>query len=196
MADQSDQQLLRRIQQGDRRAYEYLIQRYERPLFNFAARFLGDRDAAADMCQQTFIQFFTHVNELHADDALAPWLFRVIRNRCLDDLRRQRTTTFSQVTGDADAEDGPSALERIADHEPLPAELAEREDLQRILQAAIADLPVMYREVVALRYGVDLSFAEIGLVLGLPEATAKTRFHRAKPLLREYLRRQGITAPG
>lgn len=191
MAHLSDQALLVRIQQGDRQAITYLIERYQRPLYNFALRFLGDGDAAADICQHAFIQLFTHAGELHADEGLRPWLFRVARYRCLDELRRQRATAFSQLA--PAEEDGLSPLDQLADPTPLPADLAERGDLQQILTEAIAALPVKYREVVALRYTADLSFAEIGQVLGVPEATAKTHFHRAKPLLRAFLRARGIT---
>ena len=190
MADQSDQQLLVRIQRGDRRAIEYVIDRYQRALFNFAYRFLNDSDAAADIVQHAFIQLFTHVQDLHADEGLKPWLFRVARHRCLDEIRRQRTTAFSQLAPD---DEGGSPLDYYADSAPLPDDLAERDDLQQILAEAIASLPPKYREVVALRYTADLSFAEIGTVLGIPEATAKTQFHRAKPLLRAFLRAKGIT---
>jgi RNA polymerase sigma factor (sigma-70 family) len=192
MADQPDEALLVRLQRGDRRAIEYLIQRYERPLFNFALRFLGDADAAADIVQHVFIQLFTHCQELHADENLRPWLFRVARHRCLDELRRQRTTTFSQLGADA-GDDGPNPLEQLVDDTPLPDDLVEREDVQQLLAQAIESLPPKYREVVTLRYVADLSFAEIGQVLGIPEATAKTHFHRAKPLLRAFLRSRGIT---
>ncbi len=191
MADQSDQQLMVRIQQGDRRAIEYVIDRYQRALYNFAYRFLNDGDAAADIVQHTFIQLFTHIQDLRADEGLKPWLFRVARHRCLDEIRRQRTTAFSQLATDDD--EGGSPLDYYADPTPLPDDLAEREDLQQILAEAIASLPAKYREVVALRYTADLSFAEIGAVLGIPEATAKTQFHRAKPLLRAFLRARGIT---
>jgi RNA polymerase sigma-70 factor (ECF subfamily) len=191
VADQSDQQLLTRLQRGDRQAIEYLVGRYQTPLFNFALRFLNDADAAADIVQHAFIQLFTHCQDLHGDEALRPWLFRVARHRCLDEVRRQRTTAFSQLGGVNDS-DEPSPLEMIADATPLPDDLVVRDDLQQILQEAINALPVKYREVVTLRYVGDLSFVEIGQVLGLPEATAKTHFHRAKPLLRAFLRERGI----
>jgi RNA polymerase sigma factor (sigma-70 family) len=194
VADQSDGQLMQRLQQGDRHAIEYLIERYQRPLFNFALRFLGDDDAAADICQFTFIQLYTHIAELETEESVRPWLFRVARHRCLDELRRQRTTPFSRLSAEAaNSDDAPSPLEQLADTTPLPEDIAERADLQQILAGAIAALPPKYREVVTLRYAADLSFAEIGEVLGIPEATAKTHFHRAKPLLRAALRARGIT---
>jgi RNA polymerase sigma factor (sigma-70 family) len=192
VAHLSDQALLRRIQAGDREAIEYLIERYQRSLYNFALRFLGDGDAAADIVQHAFIQLFTHADELHTEEGLRPWLFRVARYRCLDELRRRRAIPFSQMNA-PDDDDGQLPLEQISDPSPLPDDLAERDDLQQILADAIASLPVKYREVVTLRYVADLSFAEIGQVLGLPEATAKTHFHRAKPLLRAFLRARGIT---
>ncbi len=192
MADQPDQQLLTSLQRGDRRAIEYLIGRYERQLYNFALRFLGDADAAADIVQHVFIQLFTHCQELRADDNLRPWLFRVARHRCLDELRRQRATTFSQLGFESDGGES-AALDQIADETPLPDDLAERADVQQLLVAAIHSLPPKYREVVTLRYVNDLTFTEIGQVLGIPEATAKTHFHRAKPLLRAFLRSKGIT---
>jgi RNA polymerase sigma factor (sigma-70 family) len=192
VAHLSDQALLRRIQAGDREAIEYLIDRYQRSLYNFALRFLGDGDAAADIVQHAFIQLFTHADELHTEEGLRPWLFRVARYRCLDELRRRRAIPFSQMNA-SDDDDSQLPLDQISDPSPLPDALAERDDLQQILADAIAALPVKYREVVTLRYVADLSFAEIGQVLGLPEATAKTHFHRAKPLLRAFLRARGIT---
>jgi RNA polymerase sigma factor (sigma-70 family) len=193
VADQPDQILLRRIQQGDRDAIEYLIERYQRPLFNFAYRFLNDSDAAADICQFVFIQLFVHSPNMHTNEGLKAWLFQVTRNRCLDELRRNHETAFSRYEQEDRNTKGISVLEQIADESPLPIELVEREDIQQILVDAITSLPERYREVVALRYSADLSFAEIGEILGVPESTAKTQFHRAKPLLRAFLHQRGVT---
>lgn len=188
MADQPDHVLLQRLQNGDRRAIEYLVHRYERVLFNFAYRYVSDRDIAADVCQFTFIQLYTHAATLLAEDSLRPWLFRVARHRSLDELRRQRATPFSQLTGPGDDGDGVSFLEQIPDSTPLPADITEQENLQEILMQAIQSLPPKFRDVVLMRYLGDLNFAEIGNALGIPEATAKTHFHRAKGLLRKALR--------
>jgi RNA polymerase sigma-70 factor (ECF subfamily) len=75
----------------------------------------------------------------------------------------------------------------MPDTDPLPEELAERRDLQQCLQKAIQTLPPKFRSVVLLRYAGQLSFSEIGQALDMPEATAKTYFQRAKPLLRAAL---------
>jgi len=95
---------------------------------------------------------------------------------------------FSQLT--VASEDLDSEVDRLADPDPLPEELAERSDLRALLEAAIASLAPNYRAVVALRYSSDLTFAEIGQALNLPENTAKTLFQRAKAQLRDHLRGQ------
>jgi RNA polymerase sigma factor (sigma-70 family) len=86
------------------------------------------------------------------------------------------------------AQDEPAPGFEPADQEPLPDELAERADLQRVLAEAIARLPPAYAEVVALRYAGERSFAEIGAILDCDEGAARVRFHRAKTLLRRHLR--------
>ncbi len=86
-------------------------------------------------------------------------------------------------------------LADMPDQSPLPEDLAEHHDLQECLQRAIQTLPPKFRSVVQLRYAGQLSFAEIGQVLRMPEATAKTYFHRAKQLLRTTLRAQLQSTP-
>jgi len=131
---------------------------------------------------------------LRTGDPLKAWLFQVARNRCLDELRRKRTIHFSELESTTD-EDELSPLAAMPDTSPLPEEVAERRDLQDCLQRAIQALPPKFRSVVLLRYAGQLSFSEIGQALNMPEATAKTYFQRAKPLLRSALSTQVQAAP-
>src|SRR5262249_47501350 len=156
-----------------------LVRRHQSPLYNFCLRMLGQPDDAADVAQETFVQLYSHLGRLDEREPLAPWLFRVARNRCIDVIRRRRTVPLVMLDDDA-AELGIDP----EDVEPLPDELVERADLQRVLADAIAQLPPTYAEVVALRYAGERSFAEIGLILDCDEGAARVRFHRAKALLR------------
>lgn len=171
---------------GDQYAFELLVQRYSKPLYNFIYRFLGDYDQASDILQQVFLQLYISLPKLRIGEPLKAWLFQVARNRCLDELRRKRAIPFSELESIND-EDDVSPVATIADSSPLPEELAEHHDLQQCLQTAIQTLPPRFRSVVALRYAGQLRFSEIGQVLNMPEATAKTYFQRAKPLLRAAL---------
>jgi len=174
---------------GDPYAFEDLVKRYSTPLFNFIYRFLGDYDQACDILQHVFIQLHTSLSTLRTDKPLKAWLFQVARNRCLDELRRKRVIHFSELES-VNEDEELSLLAAIPDNGPLPEELAEQSDLQQRLQEAIPTLPIKFRSVVLLRYAGQLSFSEIGQTLSMPEATAKTYFQRAKPLLRTALMNQ------
>lgn len=188
MVEETDMMLAQRILEGDQIAFEGFVHRYSSPLFNFICRFLGDYDQASDVLQQVFLRFYISLPNLGANEPFKPWLFQVARNCCVDELRRRRRYAihFSQMENESP--DGElSFLTDIPDPGPLPEELIERRDLQEVLQENIQTLPPKFRAVVLLRYSAQLSFAEIGKALSMPEATAKTYFHRAKVLLRKTL---------
>src|SRR5438270_5150766 len=182
----SDGVLAQQTLAGDQQAFEALVKRYSTPLFNFISRFLGDYDQACDISQQVFLQLYLSLPTLRTGDPLKAWLFQVARNRCLDELGRKHAIHFSELEL-ANDEDELCPLTAMPDTGPLPVELAEHHDLQECLQRAIETLPPKFRSVVLLRYAGQLSFSEIGQVLAMPEATAKTYFQRAKPLLRSAL---------
>src|SRR5438105_816070 len=182
----SDGVLVKQTLAGDQHAFEMLVRRYNVPLFNFICHCLGDYDQACDVLQQVFLQLYISMPTLRTGEPLKAWLFQVARNRCLDELRRKKAIHFSELEA-ANDEDDLSPLAIMPDNSPLPEELAEHHDLQECLQRAIEALPPKFRSVVLLRYAGQLSFSEIGQVLAMPEATAKTYFQRAKPLLRTAL---------
>lgn len=190
-AENSDGTLVKQTLAGDQGAFEQLVQRYHVPLFNFICHFLGDYDLACDIAQQVFLQLYISMPTLRTGEPLKAWLFQVARNRCLDELRRKKAVHFSELE-DAN-EDDLSPLEIMPDTRPLPEEIAERHDLREKLHAAIDALPPKFRSVVLLRYTGQLSFSEIGKTLHMPEATAKTYFQRARPLLRAALAEQRET---
>ena len=182
----TDGMLVQQTLAGDQQAFEMLVRRYHVPLFNFICHCLGDYDLACDVSQHVFLQLYISMPTLRTGEPLKAWLFQVARNRCLDELRRKRPTHFSELestTGDDDL----SPLDIMPDTRPLPEEIAERHDLQSALKQAIDNLPPKFRSVVLLRYAGQLTFSEIGKTLNMPEATAKTYFQRARPLLRTAL---------
>lgn len=190
----TDNVLAQQSLEGNQQAFELLVKRYSGPLFNFIFRFLGDYDAASDILQQVMVQLYISLPKLRTGEPLKAWLFQVARNRCLDELRRKHAIHFSELEKSVD-DDEQLALADMPDISPLPEEVAERHDLQQILLKAIQELPPKFRAVVLLRYASQLSYAEIGRVLNMPEATAKTYFQRVKPLLRNTLASQLQVVP-
>jgi RNA polymerase sigma factor (sigma-70 family) len=171
---------------GNERAFEGLFKRYRPALFKFIFNMLHEYDLACDVLQHVFLQLYISLPTLETEKPLKSWLFQVARNRCLDELRRKRVVRFSEL--ETSNEEGESEmLTFLPDPHPLPEEIAERHDVQDRLLCAIQCLPPRFRSVVLLRYSKQLTFPEIGKALGMPEATAKTYFSRAKPLLRASL---------
>ena len=189
----ADGTLVKRTLAGDQTAFEGLVHRYHVAVFNFICHCLGDYDLACDVTQQVFLQLYISMPTLRTSEPLKAWLFQVARNRCLDELRRKKAIHFSELEGVSD-DDDLSPLDIMPDPHPLPDVIAERRDLQRILRQAIDELPPKYRSVVLLRYTTQMSFSEIGRTLQMPEATAKTYFQRARPLLRAALAERGQIA--
>jgi RNA polymerase sigma factor (sigma-70 family) len=171
---------------GNERAFEGLFKRYRPALFKFIFNMLHEYDPACDVLQHVFLQLYISLPTLDTRKPLKSWLFQVARNRCLDELRRKRVVRFSEL--ETSYEEGESEiLTFMPDPRPLPEEIAEGHEVQERLQSAIQCLPPRFRSVVFLRYSKQLTFPEIGKALGMPEATAKTYFSRAKPLLRASL---------
>ena len=179
----SDEELAARFVAGDAQAFETLVQRYAKPIYNFALNFLGGADDADEAAQLVFVQIYQALPRTRLDIPLKPWIYQIARHKCID-LWRGRTTVSLSA---ADDEDSSSNVIDPIDTTPLPDELAERADLQHVLREAINALPAKQRMAATLRYVNQLSFAEIATVMAVPENTAKTYFQRAKKTLRRKL---------
>jgi RNA polymerase sigma-70 factor, ECF subfamily len=129
--DLADGKLVKETLAGEHKAFECLVLRYEKPLFNFICHFLGNYDWACDVLQDVFLKFYISLPTLHTDQSLKPWLFQVARNRCLDELRRKHPMSFSQLEV-PDEEEEISPVMILPDPDPLPQEIAEHHELQHM----------------------------------------------------------------
>ncbi len=186
-AELSDTRLISLTCSGDQRAFEELVERYHVPIFNYLYRMMNDSDIAQDIAQDVFLRTYMMLSKIDTTRPLKPWLFQVAHNCCIDEIRRRgrQAVTFSQIS--SETEGGESLIDIIPDASPLPEVVAERHDLQQVLNEAILALPFKYRSVTTLRYASQLGFAEIGRILNMPEPTAKTYFARSKVMLRSIL---------
>src|SRR5438874_6232009 len=134
----SDEELAKQFIAGDVSAFEQLVTRYSKPVYNFALNFLGDPDEADEAAQLTFVQIYQSLPRARLDAPLKPWIYQIVRNKCIDLwLARKgklRLSAREEATGD-EASD-PQDVDP-ADPLPLPDEIVERKDLQRILRQAI-----------------------------------------------------------
>lgn len=175
---QSDElDLVTRACAGDQSACATIVQRYTSVLYNQAYRMLGDAFEAEDAVQEVFLRVFRNLKSYDPSRRLVTWLLTIGSNYCIDRLRRRR---FNWLT-----------LEDVAFWLPSTQPGPERSALQSAqraaVQRALQRLPESYRGVTVLRYWHDLSYDEIGAILGLTESTVKTRLHRARKMLQEAL---------
>jgi RNA polymerase sigma-70 factor (ECF subfamily) len=161
--DTSDADLLARVGEGDREAFELLYRRYVRPLFGLALRRLGDRGHAEDAAQEAFAAIWRSASTYRPErGAAGGWLYTVARNAIVDRLRRNGPA--------ADAE-----LPELASAEPGPAQHAEDSDVAWRVHRALEELQPREREVIELAYWSGMSQSEVAEYLGLPLGTVKTR---------------------
>ncbi len=179
----SDGHLVQHTFSGNERAFEVLVGRYYPSLFQYITSCLGDYDLSCDVLQQVLVQLYLSLPSLHQEYSLKSWLWQVTRHKVIDATRRKQCISLS-VLEHIEEE---NALLLIPDPALLPEEQLEHRELQHLVKEAIAILPQRYQQVVTLRYMTQLSFSAIGRLIGIPEATAKTHFQRARPLLRAAL---------
>jgi len=161
--DTSDAELLARVGEGDREAFETLYRRYVRPLFGLALRRLGDRGQAEDAVQEAFAAIWRSASTYRPErGAAGGWLYTVARNAIVDRLRRNGPNT--------DAE-----LPELASAEPGPSQQAEDSYVSWRVHRALEELQPREREVIELAYWSGMSQSEVAQYLGLPLGTVKTR---------------------
>jgi RNA polymerase sigma-70 factor (ECF subfamily) len=159
---------------GDAAAFEALVARYERVLFNVAYRMLGNRDDAADATQTAFVRAFERLESYKSGFKFFSWIYRILSNECLNQIRARHPQ--EPLTPDVAHVDGP--LERL-----------EGEELQRQVQAALLSLDPDYRAVITLRHFAELSYDQMSDALGIPVKTVKSRLYTARQRLAERLLR-------
>jgi RNA polymerase sigma-70 factor (ECF subfamily) len=183
--ERTDAVLAKQVLGGDQEAFERLVQRYHVALFNFIRHFLGNDDLACGILQRVFLRSYASLPKLGTGEPFKLWLFQIAHTCCVDELKRVYPLHFSQSEN---SEDEWVGLSDIADPEPLPEEMAERSDLQALLQQTLQTLPPTLRSVTLLRYGSRMSFAEIGWVLSLSEEKVLASFRQVNRLLRQNMK--------
>jgi RNA polymerase sigma-70 factor (ECF subfamily) len=189
--DETDEQLMRRFQRGEARAFETLMRRHRTPIHAFLCRLLGDRARAEDLLQETFLRVVKGVAGWEPRAAVRTWLFTIARNLAADEARRRVFRDADSL--DAARESEAPRGERVADGGRAPDDAAGDALVRPRLEAALAALPAEQREVFLLREHAGLSFPEIAEATGANENTVKSRLRYALVALRDRLAAQGVT---
>jgi RNA polymerase sigma-70 factor (ECF subfamily) len=187
MSTAADEVLVQRAQYGDQAALCEIISRYERKTYNLAYRLMGNHADASDAAQEALVRIYTRLDHFRGDSAFSTWLFRVVTNTCLDELRRRGRLRHTSLDSALPTDEGALPRQTTSEAES-PIERAEQREVQAAVQRAISRLPEDYRVVVVMRDLHDYSYHEIADVLGTSLGTVKSRLHRARQALRVILR--------
>jgi len=186
----SDEELLRRFNQGDDTAFEVLVRRFERPLYNFILRSTRDAEQAAELLQEVFLRVVQRSSEFQGHSKVGTWLYTIARNLCIDTSRKmafRRHRSLDAPTGGGDDGEGQALIDRVAS----PVAPSDRniigQDVALRIQAAVDALPEEQREVFLMREIQNMPFKDIADVLGVPENTVKSRMRYALERLQRAL---------
>ena len=196
--DEADEVLLQAYRAGDVRAFERLVARYEKPIWNFLRRFVADAATAEDLLQEVFLRVVKSADEWRGAAKFSTWLYTIARNLTVDQSRRAVHRTAASLDGPAHA--GSDSTATLHDRLPSPDrradDLASDRETKRRIDEAVAALPPDQREVFLMREVMEMPFAEIATAVGASEPTVKSRMRYALEKLRAALVELAGDLPG
>jgi len=184
-----DDELIRAAQKGDRSAFDSLVRRYDRSVLRLALHMLGNEQDAQDVHQDAFIKAYRHLSNFRFECSFYTWLYRIVTNLCLDQLRRRKSRREDPSTVDDGSGESIDLLANLTDGRASanPARELERKTMNVAIQSALNELTPRERTVFELKHYQGLKLRTIGEMLSTTEETAKNTLFRATRKLRARL---------
>ncbi|MDQ8204541.1 sigma-70 family RNA polymerase sigma factor [Pelagicoccus sp. SDUM812003] len=185
--DVTDRDLMQALVAGNQRALDRIIERWERPLYSFAFRYLQNEALTRDIVQETFVRVYTKRERYNPDFPLSSWIFTIAANLCKNRARwRMRHPEVSLETpiGGEDGKDALRMEDVVATEQPQPGERLQADEELRALKRVVASLPHDLRTAVLLHHYENVSYKEIADIVGCSVRGVETRLYRARKLLR------------
>jgi RNA polymerase sigma-70 factor (ECF subfamily) len=175
---------IKRAKNGDVSSYQKIYDLFSRKILNFIYRMVNSVEEAEDLTQETFVTVYQKLGSLKDNTKFEPWLFRIARNFV---YQRYRSRPPSSVSLDALDEDG-QLVTQLVDERKTPDESFESEELEKVIQEVVIDLPTKYREVFVLSALRHMSYQEIADIVGRSLPSVKTDIHRARLEVRKRVK--------
>lgn len=178
---EAETELVQRASEGSAEAFEMLVQRYQKYVYNLALSVVGNRDEAFDAAQETFIRAWRSLKDFRGDARFSTWLYRIAYRVSLTAVARKRYLPIDDL---------PEPV--CEDANANPEEAAEKDYRRTLLRRAIMNLSPAYRTALILYHLEDLSYEEIASITGVPIGTVRTHLHRG----RNYLKQEVVRLSG
>jgi RNA polymerase sigma-70 factor, ECF subfamily len=189
-AQPTDEDLMVAYQQGEVRAFEVLLTKHRKPIFNFILRFVGDKETAEDVLQETFMRVIRGAETYKRQAKFTTWVYTIARNLCVDMSRRRKHRKHASLDAPIGSDDNAGTLLDVVPSADMSSERQTiNKQLHAEMQRAIDALQEDQREVFVLREFMDMPFKEIAEVVGVSENTIKSRMRYALEKLRLELDR-------
>lgn len=179
--------LILRCQGGDRSAFDALVARYQRYVFNLVYQHLGQVDELEDVAQEIFLRIFKFIRKYRGNASLESWIYKIVLNYCRTHARRRAVFSrfFWSPQPSGDAEDKTfEILDTLPDLAHDPARETENRSMAQDIMAAVRNLAPIYRDILIMREVNELSYEEIADILDISIGTVKSRISRARDLVR------------
>ncbi len=183
----SEEQLIRRAQQGDNVAFEELLLLHQKKVYNLCLRMSANPDDALDLSQEAFLRAWRSLGQYQFEASFSTWLFRLTSNICIDFLRRKKRRQETSLTESYDDSDEGAELS-VPDAQPGPEQQAMTNETKIELARAMEQLSPEHREILQLRVIEDLQYEQIADILGVRVGTVKSRLARARLSFRKILK--------
>lgn len=180
----TEKQIIERVRNGELAAFEELVVKYERRVYCYAFRFMGNNEDAHDLAQEVFLRAYRALPHFRGEAALLTWLLRITANACLDELRRRQRTETWLLSNTDEKEDGQSIFPAAA---ALPEQVLETMELRRCLAQALQILTEAHRTVIILHDLQGYTYKEIAELLHCSIGTVKSRLCRGRTKLRSKI---------
>lgn len=183
--------LIVRCQSGNRDAFDELINRYQRYVFNLVYQHLGDIDEIDDVAQEVFLRIFKFIRKYRGQASLESWIYKIVLNYCRTHARRRSNITrlfVPMTSGKRDDEHSFELLDVLPDQSYNPEKAMEHRKLAQEILDAVRGLPQIYRNILIMREVNELSYEEIAEILGISIGTVKSRISRARDLVRQKVK--------
>jgi len=181
--EQTDAALVQRTLRGEVAAYNVLVQRYQRQVYNLVYRMIANAEDAGDLVQETFLRAYGALASFRQDASFLTWLYKIASNLAIDLMRSRRSK--GSLSLEVELEEG---REPAADRASSPEDAVVRGAVGQIVHNAVLNLPAKYRVVVVMRHLQGMSIEEIADQLNIPTGIVKTHLFRAREMLRDRLR--------
>ena len=187
-AGQTDEQLVRKVQKGDSRAFDLLVLKYQHKIFGLISRYVHDADEVQDVAQEAFVKAYRALPRFRGDSAFYTWLYRIAINTAKNHLvsRSRRPPGSDVAVEDAEYYEGGGALRDVEN----PENALFGAELKLVVERAISALPEDLRTAVTLREFDGLSYEDIADVMDCPVGTVRSRIFRAREAIDKQVREQ------